>query len=212
MRRPLKPFVTEYKQSNRKSSTQLVEPPALETDNPAPKLADGFFKDPDDSYEAALRAADALFSVKPASAKPADGPPGNGGLESQAAGPQSPSKEEAAPSSEAPRPEKNGGRILRVIDEEPLPQVVALEAERAPKRRGRKPGSKNKPKIASGETMSATSDVVLFPSAPALSGQSVAQIEALVAVPRNAKRAGWGRGRLRPGEDWKRRRLPRVCW
>ena len=42
----------------------------------------------------------------------------------------------------------SGGRILQAIEAAPAEDpFAALEAERAPKRRGRKPGSKNKPKL-----------------------------------------------------------------
>jgi hypothetical protein len=221
MRRPLKPFVTEYKASNRRNPVAVGEQGVFETERQAPKPFDFMLKaEPEESYDAAMRAADALFSI-PAANKAADQvePVFNGG----------------SPADSAP-PEKNGGRILRVLDEEPSPEYVALEVERAPKRRGRKPGSKNKPKmLVSGLSEPLEKDapvwhlpnqvapVSIRPAVPA-----ARKIPAIVAnaalanaiptdpvpeTPRTSKRFPWVRDKkLKPGEDWKRRRLPRICW
>ena len=136
MRRPLKPFVTEYKPSTRRQLAPTRQPQSFATETAKP-VEGGRFDNAsrsDDSYEAVMRAADALFS---------------------------PQKDRAQPSSEYvgdDLAETNGsrdagrgvGRILRAVDEPsrgPMSERMdELEREHAPKRRGRKPGSKNKPK------------------------------------------------------------------
>ena len=138
MRRPLKPFVTEYKPSSRRQSAsgRSVQPVEGEGFAPKPNAShrlDAGDRDvnhrSEDSYEAALRAADALFSpARKAGTGDDRAADGDEGVEH----PQS------APA--------KGGRILRVIDEPPSEVLSAMEEE-GPKRRGRKPGSKNKPKI-----------------------------------------------------------------
>jgi hypothetical protein len=174
---------------------------------------------PDDSYDAAMRAADAFFSI-PSSEDQAD---------SRAArisddAPLDPV--ERAPAT----PEKAGGRILRVLDEAPPQEYSALEAEHAPKRRGRKPGSRNKPKRQDDAT-AAPPDIerpsistrpktapITVPSVAALPPRlSVAAtparaIEEEARAVRDQRRFPWISDRLKPGEDWKRRRLPRICW
>ncbi len=145
MRRPMKPFVTEYKPSTRRqlSATRHAQPFAAE---PAPaKTGENTRLEAtsrtDDSYGAALRAADALFSPQKDKPSPDHGDAADGGAR-DANG-------------------RNSGRILRVLDE-PVPELTSgmmgdLEREHAPKRRGRKPGSKNRPKAdraAAPETVS----------------------------------------------------------
>lgn len=180
MRRPVKPFVTEYKGSTRrpKEASEADQTFNIEA---FPARSNGGRHDPDldtgpgdasagdprarptesrtrskasqrsdagrlnaangeDSYEAALRAADALFS--PAS-------PSQNGHQAKpdrsAAAPVSP-EPDAGETSKAPP--SGSGRILRSLDEPPPPSFADRE-EALPKRRGRKPGSKNKPKIPS---------------------------------------------------------------
>jgi hypothetical protein len=110
-----------------------------------------------------------------------------------------------------------------VLDEAPPPELVALEVEHAPKRRGRKPGSKNKPKPIVALTLDAIDEpetelgFEFDPPAFATEARvpAVRRIEALPsdgAPARPPKKNAWMRDRLRPGEEWKRRRLPRVCW
>lgn len=204
MRRPLKPFVTEYKGS-RRASPPFGEPAPVENERPAPKLAEARPRpEPEDSYEAAMRAADALFSA-PVERKV------------EAHGKQQ--ENSGQPHTDAPS-ERNGGRILRVIDEAPPPQFAALEAEFAPKRRGRKPGSKNKPKMpaltpafepqAVDHALTVSAAVPQHVTAPAQ--RQVVALSDAPPAPRGEKRYPWVRDRLKPGEDWKRRRLPRVCW
>lgn len=204
MRRPLKPFVTEYKGS-RRASPQSGEPATFENERSAPKLAEARPRsEPEDSYEAAMRAADALFSAP---------------VERKVESPREQQEDSGQPLAGVPS-ERNGGRILRVIDEAPPPQLAALEAEFAPKRRGRKPGSKNKPKMPALAPASEPRAIEHALPISAVVPQHVAvpthrQVVALSDAtpgPRGEKRFPWVRDRLRPGEDWKRRRLPRVCW
>ena len=223
MRRPLKPFVTEYKASNRRNPAAPGEQGLFETERPAPKPFDFMSKaEPEESYDAAMRAADALFSIPPAD---------------RTADEDEPLADGAGETAHAPSHSgKNGGRILRVLDEEPSPEYVALEAEHAPKRRGRKPGSKNKPKTVvalsdlpenDGPIWQAPSPMPApVPMTPAM--PAARRIPAIVAssplanampanpsqeMPRTSKRFPWVRDKkLKPGEDWKRRRLPRICW
>jgi hypothetical protein len=168
MRRPVKPFVTEYKGNARRPassaglSLKLEDEAPSSPSRPAASRSEGSrtsegarhaenqrfngASQPEDSYEAALRAADALFSNAPARA--AEEPSAVGGLsdkrrlDTNADGRQASSEAAVAPGG------PTGGRILRVIDEAPPQVLVDLEIERTPKRRGRKPGSKNKPKLA----------------------------------------------------------------
>jgi hypothetical protein len=224
MRRPVKPFVTEYKASNRRSLSAPNEQSFFDNDQASAKSFDALTRsEPEDSHGAAMRAADALFSI-PSAAKASSDDPAI--VEARLEKPGTP-------------PEKNGGRILRVLDEEPIAVFTALEVEHAPKRRGRKPGSKNKPKvIASGATsapaepdsgpLAANEAAVALPHRPVRGPvtpaiRKVAALAAASAPPspqtaspapttRQVKRFTWVRDRLKPGEGWKRRRLPKVCW
>jgi hypothetical protein len=196
MRRPLKPFVTEYK-TGRKAPGQLDHAGAAEPAQDGLKVRPPRLEpDQDESYEAALRAADALFRP------PAEHGPKNQCVEGE--------RTEDAPSQTA-SPLAQGGRILRVIDEEPLSPFAELEARHAPKRRGRKPGSKNKPKAA-GVPAVAVHELPILPLA--LNGLKPLAPATGAMRPKvgRADRFWWVRDRLRPGEEWKRRRLPRICW
>ena len=209
----------------------------------------------DDSYEAALRAADALFDASPARAEPAHHKGAAGEPEprtsSQAASASHAasafripagdaagevfSDEEAGESCEhaasAPR------RILQAIEPPAEDRFAALEAERAPKRRGRKPGSKNKPKIVASDDWSIPNERPAAVTMPALAAAPSPVIEAMsffsepepdeVDAPLSTIDAGddeaplprprgrtekfnWKREGLRPGERWKRR-LPKAA-
>ena len=135
MRRPMKPFVTEYKPSSRRQLSAPRHPQSFANEPASPKPSEtGWFEASsrtDDSYEAALRAADALFS-------PQKDKPDHAGDDATAAGGV---RDTAG---------RGSGRILRVLDEPPPERtsdlMSELEREHAPKRRGRKPGSKNRPK------------------------------------------------------------------
>ena len=119
-------------------------------------------------------------------------------------------------------PERLGGRILQAIDDTPVDPFAALEAERAPKRRGRKPGSKNKPKlpIAAMAAANEKNDILLpaaFPDTKLRRARGhETKLPAVLAAsspdrPRVNERFAWVRTKLRPGEKWKRR-LPKVAW
>ena len=128
---------------------------------------------------------------------------------------------DGAPQSAADPAPTGMGRILRVLDEEPDPALLAMEAERTPKRRGRKPGSKNKPKIA--DTYSAPAidampeRIYAFESRHDHGGATTQRPPAakIIFFPPVASRGGerfaWVRTKLRPGQAWKRR-LPKVIW
>ena len=164
-----------------------------------------------------MRAADALFSG--ASARSSQ-------TSDQASSTQALSTDDvpAAPPVEAPSP--TGGRILRAIDEPPDTTLAEIEAERAPKRRGRKPGSKNKPKVQAATPSSRPAPEPVFdeddetipfgesPLAPR-PGHSAPRLSPPLAFPtlvsRGARRFAWVRTKLGPGEQWKRR-LPKVIW
>ena len=173
----------------------------------------------EDSYEAALRAADALFSAAPVhrSINETSTPVADAIF--------APKPDDAAGTAAA-----GSGRILRVVDEEEAPEHGALEAERTPKRRGRKPGSKNKPKIvvtnedatfalpnrhakADWTTLfddedETDEDETITPSTPLLPHRAF-------VVPslrlRGEGRFAWVRTKLGPGESWKKR-LPKILW
>ena len=136
MRRPVKPFVTEYKGPNRRPTPaggpgqrlSAEDYPFLQapTDVFSRPGAEGMPRAPEEPYGAARIAADALFSPAARESAPSIGVEPGEGLDGDAA--------------------PGRGRILRVIDEPPAADVADLEADRTPKRRGRKPGSKNRSK------------------------------------------------------------------
>ncbi len=212
MRRPLKPFVTEYKGA-RRAAPAFGEQNSLVSERPAPKPVEARTQsqpDSDDSYEAAMRAADALFSSSSDRRAESRAEPSPAGPQADVAGFTS--------------PERGGGRILRAIEEPPSPQFAAREAELAPKRRGRKPGSKNKPKIPALTSMNGDFAGTQITPAPVHavdatiprsampSHRPIAAAAAAAPSLRSERRFPWVRDRLKPGEYWKRRRLPKVCW
>jgi len=245
MRRPVKPFVTEYKGPNRRPPQQATASSrrTYEDHATAPLVNESFSRGGpdhthamDDSYEAAMRAADALFA--PNANKPA----------SSSAAPDSATAIDDASHDGASGASLRGGRILRVLDEPPVYDLAELEEERAPKRRGRKPGSKNKPKSgiaapskvhrvqtaepfdwdASFPAASMPKAAPLSPAyqksparshvaAPAESTEAAPRAARRVQAPssdfaaRNETRFAWVRTKLAPGEQWKRR-VPKVCW
>lgn len=250
MRRPLKPFITEYKASNRRGHAPSGDAVVAERQPAAERVftserdrfATKAFEspnraEPEDSYEAAMRAADALFAPRPAE-QGQTAPTAPLDVEKVfAPKPQTahPASVEAdAPKSErAPAPER-GGRILPALNEPPLSQFAALEEAHAPKRRGRKPGSKNKPRPVAPQQLSFADDVpaevesVAAQARPDLAAPAVkrprrtraarpleaseAYLEARIPAPVSRLRFSWlDRKKLKPGEFWKRR-LPKVCW
>ncbi|VVC53610.1 hypothetical protein RHAL1_00491 [Beijerinckiaceae bacterium RH AL1] len=134
-----------------------------------------------------------------------------------------------APDSESAHPvPPTSGRILRAIDEPPSPEMLEmqrLEAEHAPKKRGRKPGSKNKPKVAAlvsepiedEEEPVAPPPPAAAPVVPVVSVAAALAARAIATAPRKVQAAApneryaWVRTRLKPGQQWKRR-LPKVAW
>lgn len=244
MRRPVKPFVTEYKGNARRPSPQAGLSLKIEDETPSgparsgASRADGSRADAsrvtdsqrfaglslpsDESYEAALRAADALFSNGPARSEARSAPDDEAG-ETTA----------AAPATSTPSSNPAAGRILRVIDEAPSQALMDLEVEHTPKRRGRKPGSKNKPKVlaafveAPPETRAhADGAPVAAPPAPAMMAPDKekppiawtahrepppAPARPVVAQRPRVEPYAWVRTKLKPGERWKRR-LPKVAW
>lgn len=231
MRRPVKPFVTEYKGPNRRPghpagpvARQGEEFSYATAANEAfsRSAVDAPRHNPEDAYEAALRAADALFS--PAAAKPAAPAAHNPHVGSLVADRADPPTEAATSEHAGPG---NGGRILRAIDEPPAPDLAALEAEHAPKRRGRKPGSKNKLKAPVFEDDAPRSPTRPSASVPppvfrdedfdaarpvaAAAPRTSTKASATTYRARDDARFAWVRTKLKPGEEWKRR-LPKVCW
>ncbi len=265
MRRQVKPFVTEYRGNTRRvkdhsGDQQEVQAPRSRSFAEAEKIfhiEEKVFpsEGPDDSYEAALRAADALFNASDRDVGSAPGIKGVGRAPasrnvSHASSPFHIQPDEAAKGvftqedlrvaakfepgeqdhSIAPR------RILQAIEPQTEERFAALEAERAPKRRGRKPGSKNKPKIvvsddwaspvarpmrASVPTIPTTAPAVRSPNFPRISIfvepeldeilETVAAEQTLPQPRGRNDRFGWKRAGLRPGERWKRR-LPKAAW
>lgn len=257
MRRQVKPFVTEYRGTARRQKDQpsASEQP-LDTQatrpRPVPDAQRVFAPDKvDTSYEAALRAADALFAPSPRSMAT---PAAVVRVDAQASNPTP--AEPAAPEVDAAfggaagerstRESTNDGqdkgaqqgRILQAIEPPDSDRFAALEAERAPKRRGRKPGSKNKPKTNGADDWAANmrvappqsvaEPIAAATSAPAAFADAVDEDEVGydAAVQTNVlpvtdlpissarvrnERFGWKRSGLRPGERWKRR-LPKAAW
>ncbi len=263
MRRQVRPFVTEYR-GNVRRSKDLHSPVDLQSDSPAPRSrsyaeAEKLFSSetPEDSYEAALRAADALFDASPRSTEPTRSPmvastseprrimpasspfrmPPDEATKDIFAGEDAGATTEAIEGNAAVSPR----RILQAIEPPTEDRFAALEAEHAPKRRGRKPGSKNKPKIVVGDDwgapQQASATVSALPTAASATrvaerepmsifmepepDEIVDDVNGLNAVdddqampqPRGRNdKFGWKRGAgLRPGERWKRR-LPKAAW
>ena len=228
MRRQVKPFVTEYRASNRKTK-ETASPGHL----PRDVVHDGAAREPlrskqdetgSDRHGAALRAADALFSVRGTApgddmrtAKTADS-------RSAAEAVFAPPAQDAA-STQPSEHRLQERRILRAIDTPSLEASINEIGDAPLKRRGRKPGSKNKPKpMALGE-VDVLASSALSGSLADLPGASVApasETERRAAFPvsqgtkptdRRTRREpfAWVRRKLKPGEKWKRR-LPKVAW
>lgn len=180
MRRPLKPFITEYKASNRRGHAPSGEAVVVERQPAAERVftserdrfATKAFEsptraEPEDSYEAAMRAADALFAPRPATDDGGTTPPTPVDVDKIFAPkpqttPSAPivarAPEGRAPEAERLQAPERGGRILQALNEPQPPQLAALEEAHAPKRRGRKPGSKNKPRPAAPQQLSFVDD------------------------------------------------------
>jgi hypothetical protein len=145
MRRPIRPFVTEYKSRSQKSPPRAPaeehdaepRPRFLETPAPAPRAReDGH----DDGYEAAMKAADLIFGKKLAPAEPVETTPAH------VPGPANPVYAEAeavfAPPQAIPAAVDTPaaaptGRILPSLIENEFAQPAEREAEPPPRKRGR---------------------------------------------------------------------------
>ena len=189
MRRQVKPFVTEYRGTPRRTKDISAggEPHQEGQASRSRSYAEAqkVFQpeSAEDSYEAAMRAADALFSseraetpLQPTRTSPAassfpitSSPPDGAAVEQAAVPVQDERQVETAPR-----------RILQAIEPPQEDRFAALEAERAPKRRGRKPGSKNKPKVRVGDDWAAE----MQPSGASTSSRSRVAVEPVSAVPR----------------------------
>ena len=264
MRRQVKPFVTEYRGSPRRSK-DLHPSGDLQQEVQAPRSrfaeAEKMFHGDgqDNSYEAALRAADALFDASPSKAEPAQHKGSVGDPELRTSSQTSSASQAASafrnPADDITREvftEEDFGeaseqadryaasaprRILQAIEPPAEDRFAALEAERAPKRRGRKPGSKNKPKIVAGDDWAvpierpAAVTVPALPAAPSRvidamsffsepdhdkTGAPLVVVDAVDGEPplprlrSRTEKFNWKREGLRPGERWKRR-LPKAA-
>jgi hypothetical protein len=149
MRRPIRPFVTEYKSRSPKSSPREAEPADieprprfLEPPAPAPRARDDGHHD--DSYEAAMRAADLIFGKKtaPPPAAPVRKAEGHAAL-AEALFTSAPVIDEPPPAPpvaplEAAPPPPSAGRILPSLIEADLAQPRRdEEVERPARKRGR---------------------------------------------------------------------------
>ena len=237
MRRQLKPFVTEYRGTGRRGR----EPLALRGEPEAPRVADpgqDVFRTerarPDRSktegsvggYEAALKAADALFAVrKPAQASAqseadpfstdANGAAPDAALASSVGGPagrrilqaiDQPASQPVAGQSDAVRPgvaHPGPAQAEPALCDAAADYVVAKPSAR----RGRKPGMKNKPKPDASLVVEAD---IAGDDRPEQAAPDLVLVDAL---PDHRRRDPfpWVRTRLGPGEKWKRR-LPKVAW
>lgn len=243
MRRQVKPFVTEYRGAIRRGKDQPEElhSEVQTSRNRSYAEAEKLFQSEpsEDSYEAALRAADALFDPSARnSIKPHHEGVVSGGRHEPVRHSTSPLDELSdgtakqgfavgtVPSeASAPSPTVGPRRILQALETPVEDKFAALEAERAPKRRGRKPGSKNKikevgddwqtPAIVKRSFAAVATvgvDQPLISAEPA-DGGSIAALgnEEPLSHPRGRNnRFGWKRAGLRPGERWKRR-LPKTA-
>ena len=208
MRQPLKPFSVEVRHSARRKPVPTASQPR--------DLLTSLGPSKDDAYDAALKAADALFGQSAA-------------MEQHAADAASVAIEESDPTtpiSAQPSSPRPPGRILQAIEAAPDP-VMALEAEKAPAaRRGRPPGSKNKVQRPAAASKRGAKDgrLEVVPKAAdalitALFGRSdeadpppvVSRAPILLPDDGERLRFSWIRKELQPGERWKRR-MSRVCW
>ncbi len=238
MRRQLKPFVTEYRVSNRRSKEpslrgehDTARPAEADQDvfgmAPERTRADRFQTDgASGSYKAAMKAADALFAVR----KPS---PTHDAGETEAG----PHATDPRASAREPGATAAARRILQVIEDpashaqaqlsvpvraetaqvDALQEAEAVRAEPAPievsvdepaARRGRKPGSKNKPKPVAMSTLETPVEAVVAVAAPPA---TLTEVDMTADHRQRRDPFPWVRTRLRPGEKWKRR-LPKVAW
>jgi len=188
MRQPIRPFITEFK--SRSSKASAPRPPTIkdaDKDGETPPFLDTSVfaarqNNPSDEYEAAMRAADAVFG-KSRSAVPAS---------------------QKAPSAVAP-----GGQVLPSLIEEDDPLTVRLKKADEKTRRGRPPG---KGKTSSPAPRKKLPLPLKMKAARASVEQPIANISpegAIVSAPRRERGSILERWvfktELKAGEKWKRR-------
>ncbi len=190
MRKPIKPFAVETRRTGRKplSSPGIVMP----RDDEAPKSQQPEWpplrEDDEDSYGAAMRAADALFS------RPAPAPVEQGAFEGEASA--------SASFAEPPR------RILQSLNEDDhISRLLAEEEEHRPKR-GRKP------REAGDAAPMRAPRAAMAPVAPApepelvLAGRGPMPAGVISGYVRGEIYARYARHeQVRPGEQWRKRGL-----
>jgi hypothetical protein len=193
MRRTPRPFVTEFKSRGARSTPPRAREEAADAPAPPPRPA---FHEFDFSpsapapadYEAAMRAADALFSSR---------------------------VQVATPIAEQPPTPQPSGRILPSLIEEPAVVAPAREEE-APRRRGRKrildklpPVRRLKRKQAKAAALEAFEPDDAGEGQPAIVAPPVAAPAAHDGAPQGERRALRKRhkldAKLKRGERWKRR-------
>lgn len=190
MRRTIRPFVREFKNRSSKPSARQPAPFISETETKPPllDLAPRGDSSRDDGYEAALRAADAVFGKKSAEAPPAPPPPAE---QAPQTGRVLPSLVETQDAPVAIRERTKKARKPRARKAE---KAEPVEEPPAPARRG---GPPRRPKVDAPKPAAERPLVKIAPEAPKTSG------------PRRARRPiqlRWVlRTELRAGEKWKRR-------
>jgi hypothetical protein len=188
MRKPIKPFAVETRRTGRKplSSPGIVMP----RDDEAPKTQQPDWpplRDEDeDSYGAAMRAADALFS-RPAPA------------------PVEPGPQEGEPSASLAEPPR---RILQSLNEDDhIARLLAEEAEHRP-RRGRKPREAGDAAPVSAPRATIAPVEPAPEAAPAMAGQQLVASGVISGYVRGGIYARYARhDQARPGEQWRKRSL-----
>lgn len=186
-RRPILPFITEFKKpASRSSASRPAREGGAATDRPKPAFLDPkkFLDDRsenDDGLEAAMRAADAIFSINAAGASE---------IETQA----------------PPAPK---GRILRsLIDPEDELTIRLREAE-AKRRRGRKPKNAAPSSSARTERPTRRPKIKLAPPPPIDAERQIPSRNP--PARRSIRLRWVLKTELRPGERWKRRLLRRAA-
>jgi hypothetical protein len=192
MRKPIKPFAVETRRTGRKplsskplSSPGIVMPRDDEAARPPQPEWPPLREDDEDSYGAAMRAADALFS------RPAPAPVEQGSFEGE--GPAS------ASLAEPPR------RILQSLNEDDhILRLLAEEAEHRPKR-GRKPREAHEP--APMRLVRAIAPVAPAPEPEVAQAASQPMPAGVISgYVRGEIYARYARReQLRPGEQWRKR-------
>jgi hypothetical protein len=182
MRRIIKPFAVERRRAGRRPAPSKTVDPVIEAP-PSPEWPPVVHGEDEDSYAAAMRAADALFS------RPEPTP--------QPDAPAAP----AASSSEAPR------RILPTLHEENVIDRLLAEEEARRPRRGRKPRGEDEP-----APLAARAPALAAEEAPAANLVAASEPASIPGYVRGHIYARYARHSApRPGEAWRRKSL-RPLW